>query len=357
MDTGLSYKPTAIDLFSGCGGMTLGLTQAGFNVVGSVEIDLLAVETYKANHKSVNVSHTDIRKVVPRQLKRKLKLRGGELDLLVACPPCQGFSEIRTLKGKRKVDDPNNDLLFAILPFVKEFKPKSIMIENVPALARDARAKRFLHILQVLGYDVNEECMRVVDAAAYGVPQRRKRMILLAGRLGKINFATPTTERCTVRKAIEDLPPAGTSGDPLHDLITEHSPEVMERIRKIPKNGGSRSALGKENQLKCHQKCNGFKDIYGRIAWDDVAPTITSGCTNPSKGRFLHPSDDRAITLREAASLQSFPKDYFFSLKRGKNAAALMIGNALPPEFIRNHALKIKEYLEQTRRLVRPLNF
>ena len=103
--------------------------------------------------------------------------------------------------------------------------------------------------------------------------------------------------------------------------------------------------MGPKYQLKCHRKCNGFKDVYGRMAWDNVAPTITGGCCNPSKGRFLHPEEDRAISLREAALLQSFPPDYDFSLRRGKFAAAQMIGNALPPEFIRRHATKLAEHL------------
>jgi DNA (cytosine-5)-methyltransferase 1 len=103
--------------------------------------------------------------------------------------------------------------------------------------------------------------------------------------------------------------------------------------------------LGKGRQLECHKKCNGFKDVYGRMAWDDVSPTITGGCFNPSKGRFLHPTKNRAITLREAALLQTFPADYFFSTVRGKCPAAQMIGNALPPEFIRRHATEIRKKL------------
>jgi DNA (cytosine-5)-methyltransferase 1 len=125
----------------------------------------------------------------------------------------------------------------------------------------------------------------------------------------------------------------------------KRSDKVKEIIRLIPKNGGSRLDLGAENQLKCHQKCDGFKDIYGRMAWDDVAPTITGGCFNPSKGRFLHPTKNRTVTLREAALLQTFPTTYFFSLRRGKSSAAQMIGNALPPEFIRRHATRIFQYV------------
>ena len=105
--------------------------------------------------------------------------------------------------------------------------------------------------------------------------------------------------------------------------------------------------LGENWKLKCHRKCDGFRDVYGRMKWDDVAPTITGGCCNPSKGRFLHPTKNRAITLREAALLQSFPVDYYFSLERGKHHAAQLIGNALPPEFIRRHAAQIAKVLKQ----------
>jgi DNA (cytosine-5)-methyltransferase 1 len=116
-------------------------------------------------------------------------------------------------------------------------------------------------------------------------------------------------------------------------------------IESIPKNGGSRRDLGPDNQLPCHERCIGFHDVYGRMSWDDVAPTITTGCVNPSKGRFLHPEENRAITLREAALLQGFPADYWFSLRRGKFQAAGLIGNALPPEFVRRHALQIRRFV------------
>ena len=135
-------RPVAIDLFSGCGGLTLGLKQAGFRVLGAVEIDALAVETYRANHKSVVVWPEDIRKVNPRQVMRRLGLRKGELDLLAGCPPCQGFSTMATLNGKRGKDDPRNDLVFQFVRFVRQMAPKAVMLENVPGLAKDARISR-----------------------------------------------------------------------------------------------------------------------------------------------------------------------------------------------------------------------
>jgi DNA (cytosine-5)-methyltransferase 1 len=142
----------------------------------------------------------------------------------------------------------------------------------------------------------------------------------------------------TVRDAIGDLPLAGKSGDPLHDAPEKRSEKVARLIALVPKDGGSRSDLPKRLRLKCHQRFDGFYDVYGRMAWNDVAPTITSGCHNPSKGRFLHPTRNRAITLREAALLQGFPVDYKFPAEIKKERVSLMIGNALPPPLIAAHA-------------------
>lgn len=175
-------------------------------------------------------------------------------------------------------------------------------------------------------------------------------MVLVAGRRRSIPLAPDEPRSKTVRDAIAGLPHAGRSGDSLHDFPETRQAKVLTIITSVPKDGGSRADLGEETQLECHRRCDGFHDIYGRMAWDDVAPTITSGCINPSKGRFLHPEYDRAITLREAALLQGFPPEFKFSLRRGKYPAAEMIGNALPPEFVRRHALEIRRHVTHTPR-------
>jgi DNA (cytosine-5)-methyltransferase 1 len=337
-------KPTAIDLFSGSGGLTLGLKLAGFRVIGAVDCDSLAVETYRSNHKNTVIWERDINILSVSEVAGRLKLKTGELDLLAGCPPCQGFSSIRTLNGKRDVNDPRNDLVFEFLRFVKGLEPKAIMMENVPGLAEDSRLTVFREEIKKLGYST---VCKILNAANFGVPQRRRRMVLLAGKCSHPRFASPDSKRCTVKDAIASLPLAGESNDCLHDLPEKRSERILNLIKSIPKDGGSRIDIGAANQLDCHKRCSGFKDVYGRMAWNDVAPTITGGCVNPSKGRFLHPSYDRAITLREAALLQTFPKDYFFSLKRGKMPAAELIGNALPPEFIRRHAIALREYIEE----------
>jgi len=336
-------KLTAIDLFCGCGGLTQGLRNAGFRVLGAVDNDGYALEAYRANHRGVRVWRSDIRRISAARMRRNLKLRKGELALLAGCPPCQGFSTVRTLNGSRRVEDDRNDLLFDFLRFVRAFRPRAVMLENVPGLADDPRFERFVSKLGALSYCVEH---RIVNAADHDVPQRRKRLILVAyARSGAVEFPTAKAEVMTVRRAIGDLPPAGSSGDPLHDTPEKRSKKVSKLIALVPKDGGSRCDLPASLRLKCHQKLDGFYDIYGRMAWDDVAPTITSGCHNPSKGRFLHPVHNRAITLREAAVLQGFPVNYKFPAEIKKERISLMIGNALPPPLIAAHASLVRSKL------------
>lgn len=342
MTKSLSLK--AIDLFSGCGGMTLGLKQAGFDVVGAIEIEEIAARTYEWNHPEVELWLDDIRSVHPTEMMDELGLWEFELDLLAGCPPCQGFSSITTLNGKRRVDDERNDLVLQFLKYVEHFLPKAVMMENVPGLANDNRFLRLRKRLVGLGYQVWWDILNVAD---YGVPQRRRRLILLASFFQPIEPARKSSKRRTVRDAISDLAHAGQSGDPLHDFPENRSNRIRAHIARIRKDGGSRTELDRRAQLQCHRDCNGFKDIYGRMAWDKVAPTITSGCFNPSKGRFLHPEYDRAITMREAALLQSFPRNYNFICDRGKTRVAEMIGNALPPEFVRIHAKAVHKCFQR----------
>ena len=339
-------KPTAVDLFSGCGGLTVGLKRAGFKVLGAVDFDPLSITTYEANHKDVAVWETDIRALEPAEVKSSLGLTKGDLDLLTGCPPCQGFSTMRTLNGAFVVNDPRNDLLREFLRFVEELRPRTVMLENVPGLAKDGRFVAFCKRMRKIGYLGDH---RILDAAEYGVPQRRRRLIYLAGLRMEMAFAAPVRQIKTVRDAIGGLPKAGESDDPVHDIPEKRTPRIMELIRRIPRDGGSRTVLPEEDQLECHKRCDGFNDVYGRMSWGDVSPTITSGCFNPSKGRFLHPEEDRAITMREAALLQGFPRRYKFPTTDNKSAIALMIGNALPPPFITAHATSIRKTLQLRR--------
>ncbi|MEI9978265.1 MAG: DNA cytosine methyltransferase [Edaphobacter sp.] len=344
---GAEACPRAIDLFAGCGGLTEGLKQAGFEVLGAVEIDPVAARTYVLNHSSVHVWNIDIRTITGADVLKEFNLRKGELELLAGCPPCQGFSTMRTLNGKLSVDDPQNSLLLEFLRLVEELQPRAIMMENVPGLAQDQHFKDFCSRLAALGYKGEA---KILNAADFRVPQRRRRLIYLASLASAVPFARPSARPRTVRDAFAKLKAPGVSGDAIHDLPEKRSKKVRQLIRSIPKDGGSRSDLPLKKQLKCHKSCNGFKDVYGRMSWDRVAPTITGGCFNPSKGRFLHPDQNRAITVREAALLQGFPRRYKFDATDGKSAIALMIGNALPPPFICAHARRILSTLKKSKK-------
>lgn len=340
-------KLLAVDLFSGCGGLTLGLKQAGFNVIAAVECEGLAVETFRANHPDVpRVYDFDIRALSGSRVLRDAGLKAGELDLLAGCPPCQGFSRMKTLNGRRTDPDPErNDLVNEYLRLVEELLPRALLMENVPALRRDWRYTAMREkLVNHLGYAVVED---VHDAADFGVPQRRRRLIMLASRKGVCQIPVMPSKvsqegRVTVRGAIAAWSnTAGRSQDSAHNSTSNWSDRVRARIRAVPHDGGSRADLPAEHQLPCHLRCNGFGDVYGRMRWDDVSPTITGSFPNPSKGRFLHPDQDRTLTLREGALLQTFPEDYYFPQSSGKYPVAVMIGNALPPRLAKVHASSI----------------
>lgn len=331
---------TAIDLFSGCGGLSVGLQKAGFRVCAAVEIDAKAQATYQLNHTGVKLYGEDIRRLSAKAVLKDLGLRPGQLDLLAGCPPCQGFSRLRTRNKVASVNDPCNDLINDFLRFVRVLKPKTVMLENVPALAND---QRFECLCEELGRLRYKYIVHVLNAADYSVPQRRKRLIVLASRVHTPAIAPSAAKRVTVREALKGIEVPSKTKDALHALPEKRSEEVKAIIRLIPHNGGSRSDLPAKYHLECHKRSDGFHDVYGRMAWDGLAPTITSGCFNPSKGRFLHPTQNRTITLREAAVLQGFPRQYKFDVLHGKEAIALMIGNALPPPFIAAHARDLRQ--------------
>jgi DNA (cytosine-5)-methyltransferase 1 len=336
---------TAFDLFCGAGGLTQGLRQAGFRVLAAVDNAPLAVDAYRLNHRGTRVWLSDIRRLSPLAMAQKVGLGVGELDLLAGCPPCQGFSSLRTKHQRTSIDDPRNDLVAQFARYTEVLRPRALMMENVPGLADDIRLKRVLTRLRRLGYELT---LDILDAADYGVPQRRRRFVLL-GLLGQeVRFACPTGRLRTVRQTIGRLGPPHESDDPLHSHGEKRSERVRRRIEAIPAEGSLR-LMGADHQLPCHQRTNGFYDIYGRMTWDEPAPTITGGCINPSKGRFLHPDQPRAITLREAALLQSFPPRYRFPLDHGKYHAADLIGNALPPRFVACQARQIAAELRADR--------
>ncbi len=334
-------KLYSIDLFSGVGGLTQGLRKAGFQTKMAFEIDEVASSVYKLNHKRTKVITDDIRNIDTKKVKKQLKSQ--TIHLLAGCPPCQGFSSIRRLNKPKPVDDDRNTLIHEFVRFVKELRPYTFMMENVPGLALDESFENALQEFKTAGYFTD---WKIVNVKEYGVPQSRKRLVLVGSRLASIQIAQPTNERKTVRQVIGRLPLPEESEDPLHTVFPIHTSKVQRFIQSIPHDGGSRKDLGKSKQLKCHQKENvGFNDVYGRLRWDDYSTTITGGCLNPSKGRFLHPEQDRCISAREASLLQSFPKTYIFPVNIPRTKLALMIGNALPPDFCKIQALNLKEHI------------
>lgn len=339
-------KPTAIDLFCGSGAVTLGLKQAGFQVVGAVDLAPKACATYKANHPEVNLIEEDIVNLDPSCFDNVVHYG---LDLLVVCAPCQPFS---SQNRKRSIKDPRRDLVSESLKFIDKFEPEIVFLENVPGLAATGIFSSYTQELQTRGYNVSTPMK--LDASKLGVAQRRYRMVLLASKnIDVSSFSIfPEQPQITVRDLISDLPapPIGKASsltDVLH-FSRKHTELNLRRLSHIPKNGGSRSALPVELQLKCHQnkKVGSFSDVYGRMKWDDVAPTLTTGCTDITRGRFAHPEQDRGMTLREAARLQSFPDSYIFLGNAGQ--IATQIGNAVPPAMMKTIAATLITALNKT---------
>lgn len=348
----LSRKFTVVDLFSGAGGTALGFKQAGFQIIAAIEIDPWAAKTYETNI-GIEPLKSDIRDITPDEFRESLRLRQGELDVLVGCPPCQGFTRMRNEDGK---DDPRNDLVKVYGEFVRSLYPKFVVFENVPGLIRTRHGKVYheslMQQLEKMEYSVRTF---LVDAADFGVPQRRKRVIILARRgkkplpdlLSARTHGSPGSPEVqagllkrwlTVRDAIAKYPAlkAGeafegeVNGAPLANHVARRIGErVMNFIVQVPHDGGSRTDVDEGLWLTCHREHKGHKDVYGRLRWDKPANVITSGCTNVSKGRFVHPEQNRGLTPREAAALQGFPDDFVFL--GGMDAISGQVGNAVPP--------------------------
>jgi DNA (cytosine-5)-methyltransferase 1 len=341
---------TVIDLFCGCGGASLGVKLAGHRVVAAVDIDPVACKTYSENLNLIPMCR-DLRFLDGHRILEFYGLKKDDVDLMIGCPPCQGFSSLRRTRYP-KGDDPRKGLVNVFIKRVSEIQPRAVIFENVPGIARKIGIrylKKFLSRMEKMGY---KTIHGTVNTADYGVPQFRKRVIALCVKSkGKPSMPQKTHGNPqklengsrpwkTVREAIDDLPPLKPGETcpyiPNH-YARNHSPKVLKLISKIPKNGGSRASLPKDSWLPCHlklseNKSRGAESVYGRISWDRPSPTITCRCTTPSSGRFVHPEQDRAITPREAARLQSFPDNFVFP--EGFSASERLIGNAVPPLLI-----------------------
>jgi DNA (cytosine-5)-methyltransferase 1 len=343
-----STKPerlAAIDLFAGGGGLTVGLKRAGFRVVSAVEIEPHAFATYKTNHTDVTAYRQDIRTVDGTVLARSAP--AGSVDLLAGCPPCQGFS---SLTSKYRCADPRNTLVREMGRIVKEANPLAVMMENVPGLAQKGKPllDELVALLEKQGYTVTQGTLQVAD---FGIPQNRRRFVLLAGKGFKIELPKAThswngknglqkwTSIDVVLKGLKKpitLDKAKERGGP--KTVNWHvvrclSPDNMRRIKKAKPGNAWWSGIPKRMRPECHQsKDAGFSNVYGRMKWGSVSPTITGGCTTFSKGRFGHPTQNRTISVYEAALLQTFPVDYVFDTPFMDHACNI-IGNALPCDF------------------------
>lgn len=334
----MKNPPLALDLFCGCGAVTEGIKRSGFKVVAAVDFDAVACASYRLNHPEVHLVQADIREVDPSEFK---DMFGGErLELLIVCAPCQPFSS----QNRKRAEDVRSQLILQGLRFAEALSPRAIFFENVPGLVASTNAPILLELkrgLTALGYALSAP--HRVNAADYGVPQRRNRCVMIATKDRDLPDlpppVTPAGNRIQVRDAIGDLPALAcgeaTQDDPLHRART-HSVLSRARMRHIPKDGGSRFSLPEELELRCHKGHSGHPDVYGRMSWGDVAPTLTTGCTDITRGRFMHPQDDRAITLREAARLQTFGDNYRFAGTSGD--VARQIGNAVPVLLVENLA-------------------
>lgn len=227
---GSAAKLNAIDLFAGCGGLTQGMHDAGFHTRVAVELEAVAANAYKLNHPDTHVIQKDIREIDIEEIKEFL---GGEpLHLLAGCPPCQGFSSVRRLNKKQSVRDKRNNLVLEYFRMVKELKPLTIMMENVPGLKDYYLFKDIVKELSALGYNPKVE---IVNVREYGVPQSRRRLVMIGSLLGDIDLLKPKVKKVTVRDAIFSLETPEKTSDPLHRIVAKHTPEVTERIRLTPK--------------------------------------------------------------------------------------------------------------------------
>ena len=320
------------------------LTQSKTHALAAVEWDPTIAQTYRLNHPNVTLYEKDIRDVDPVEVMTNVQLKEGELTVLSACAPCQPFSR----QNKTTKKDDRTKLVLEVLPFVGAFRPAFIVIENVPGLNKGKNKVILDQLITALRdkYHYKVSGPHIIDAVNYGIPQFRKRLILFGSREDIELSVPPTTYASpkeakeyrkeswrTVSDAFTGIPKLASGQesktDPMH-RARKHSALNLERLSFVPKNGGGRKDLPVRLQLACHKnkKDVGYNDVYGRMDFSRPANTLTTGCTNITKGRYAHPTANRAITLREAARLQTFPDSYVFA--GGYDQISVQIGNAVP---------------------------
>lgn len=340
----------AVDFFSGAGGLTYGLRTAGIDVIAGIDNDDSCKETFENNNRGALFLEKDLTKYTPYELEKDLKIKRRDDHMIFAgCTPCQYWSVIQTSKEK---SEKARNLILEFQKFICYFKPGFVVVENVPGISSKSESPmgKFILVLESLGYDVAHG---ITDMSLHGVPQNRKRFTLLASRVSAVSLPEPTGEKITVRDVIgvkNGFPKIKAGIDDKTVFLHTSaglSTKNIERLRMTEKDGGDRSAWQdrKGYSLSCYPPGKEkFYDTYGRMWWDKPAPTITTKFLSISNGRFAHPEEDRAISLREGATLQTFPRDYeFFSTS--KSSIARMIGNAVPPLYAKQIGLTlIKNY-------------
>lgn len=326
-----------VDLFCGVGGLTCGLKRAGLNVVAGFDNDKTCEFTYASNNKTAFYCR-NIREVNGEEINACYS--NGAEKILVGCAPCQPFSTMsykRFKESSRELDE-KYDLLSEFERLVKEVRPIIVSMENVPEIRNSNVFKSFVAVLQKQGYYT--DCGQVVYCPDYGIPQNRHRFVLLASRLGEIHLLPPTHDRkkVTIRSSIESLPRVAAGEtcktDHLHRAASL-SPLNLQRIQASVQ-GGTWKDWPEELRCKCHRRDSGqtYTSVYGRMSWDKIGPTMTTQFFCYGTGRYGHPEQDRALTLREGALLQTFPQEYQFFPPDTKDYCmrdiARHIGNAVP---------------------------
>jgi len=326
----------AIDFFCGAGGVTCGFKQAGVDVLGGIDNELAFKDTYEKNN-DAHFLHKDISDLTPEELVEKFGIDKDDPNLIfIGCSPCQYYSNIRTDKSK---SSESRLLLDDFKKFVDEFQPGFVFVENVPGFEKDEDSplQKFKIYLGNSGYFFDD---KIINAKDYGIPQNRRRYVLIASKSDR-NIKVPTGDP-EHKLLVEDIlrnselfPPIEAGHKDDSDFIhwtAKLSDLNLKRISQTPIDGGNRLAWADdpELQLDCYKGRKGHEDVYGRMRWSDVAPTITTKFHSLSNGRYGHPEQNRAISLREGASLQSFPEDYLF-YSNSMGLIAKMIGNAVPP--------------------------
>lgn len=321
------------DFFCGCGGTSAGLRAAGMDIALGLDFEPEASMTYRRNFPSAAFIEQDIVDVSVQEVSDAMSGTEGPL-LLSACAPCQPYSSF----VERPARDRRKTLLLRLLPIIADLDPEFVFVENVPGLntgrAPAGTFARFCKTLRATGYHVAHA---VVDCQGYGVPQRRRRLLILASRLGEIAIPATTHGRepgmlplATVWDSIGDLPAvaAGESHPAVpNHLVSRVSELNLQRLRATPP-GGGRGDWPADLRLDCHTDDRAFSDVYGRMHAHAPAPVLTTKCTSISNGRFGHPYADRPISVREAACLQTFPLDFVF--EGGIKSATRQVGNAVP---------------------------